>query len=706
MDRAKKKRIKKYISWVTAAALVALLALMPLMATTQQEADGPQASILSGTVSTGKIITSLHGGGTLTAQDAVEVNLPSGVKITEFLVSNGDTVSEGDPLAVVDRVSLMSAIIQVQDTLDYLVEEMASVTNEEAATQVKAQAGGLIKQVFAEKGDDVQDVMLEHGALAVLSLDGMMAVNIQRATDLTTGDSVCVILEDDTEITGRVESNMDGTLVITVEDDGYEVGESVVVKTDDGQHLGPGELYVHNAWRAVAYTGTVSYVNAKVGNTAYAGQNLFSLQDTQFNAQLESLAKQHREYENMMLELFKMYQSETINAPCDGLISGVDENSIHLLSTNGENWIIDLLSNAPGSDPDALLDNHVGQIVGVLGSKWIVQMNPTAQNITDYIADMEAVDTSVENMTRYTAMDMLTVYQLIDGQWEIGSAGVGDILLFALSNSGFVWAIHLGSAEVDPFDPTFPSNPDEDNTSPTNPNDPPDTTEPPSGTDGLPELEIPSLDDILGSITGGTAGGYPDSMTGSFGGGVMMPEEENPLFDLEGSTLMSVVPQNEMTLTISLDEQDISKISLGMTAEVKVEALKNQVFTATVTEIGDTGTNSGGSSKFTVELTMKLQENMLAGMTATATIPLSTTENILVIPAEVLVEDGGKTIVYTGYDEKTETLLNPVSVITGRSDGIHVEILSGLNSGDTYWYSYYDTLEIDNSVESPGFGFG
>ena len=123
MDKAKKKRIKKYISWISMALVVALLTAMPLLARKEAEADGPVASILTAQVSKGTIVSSLHGGGTISAETVEEVKLPSGVKITEFLVANGDLVSEGDPLAVIDPVSVMNAITGVQDTMDYLVEE-------------------------------------------------------------------------------------------------------------------------------------------------------------------------------------------------------------------------------------------------------------------------------------------------------------------------------------------------------------------------------------------------------------------------------------------------------------------------------------------------------------------------------------------------------------------------------------------------------
>ena len=61
MDTAKKKRIKKYITWVCMIAVVAILTMMPLLAGSGQELDGPRASTLSGTVETGSITVRSYG---------------------------------------------------------------------------------------------------------------------------------------------------------------------------------------------------------------------------------------------------------------------------------------------------------------------------------------------------------------------------------------------------------------------------------------------------------------------------------------------------------------------------------------------------------------------------------------------------------------------------------------------------------------------
>ena len=160
-----------------------------------------------------------------------------------------------------------------------------------------------------------------------------------------------------------------------------------------------------------------------------------------------------------------------------------------------------------------------------------------------------------------------------------------------------------------------------------------------------------------------------------------------------------------MTLDITIDELDIKTLQVGMEAQVRIDALGGEKYTATITEIGNTGTNNGGNSKYTVELTMDRAENMLSGMNATATIVLSSASDVLTIPADALVENGNQTVVYTGYDEESETLLNPVAVTVGISDGETVEILEGLVNGQTYYYAYYDTLEISFTPDFGGGGF-
>lgn len=76
----------------------------------------------------------------------------------------------------------------------------------------------------------------------------------------------------------------------------------------------------------------------------------------------------------------------------------------------------------------------------------------------------------------------------------------------------------------------------------------------------------------------------------------------DPVTVLPGDTLMTVTGQEKMTLSIIVDELDISGVFIGQTAQVQVEVLRDRVFPAEVTSVGRSGSNSGGSSKFTVTL--------------------------------------------------------------------------------------------------------
>lgn len=83
---------------------------------------------------------------------------------------------------------------------------------------------------------------------------------------------------------------------------------------------------------------------------------------------------------------------------------------------------------------------------------------------------------------------------------------------------------------------------------------------------------------------------------------------------------------------------------------------------------------------------------MLDGMNASVKIVTATSNAAVAIPVAALVEDDGRTYVYTTYDARDDELGVLVEVETGVSDGDLVEILSGLNLGNTFYYRYADTV--------------
>ena len=109
MDKVLKKQRRRIFAWVAAAGVVVLLAVLPMLASGKGADSGVQASILSASAEYRDVDMEIVGGGQLASEASVRIQIPEEVKLTEYLVGNGDTVSEGDPIATVDKVSVMTA---------------------------------------------------------------------------------------------------------------------------------------------------------------------------------------------------------------------------------------------------------------------------------------------------------------------------------------------------------------------------------------------------------------------------------------------------------------------------------------------------------------------------------------------------------------------------------------------------------------------
>ena len=696
MEKSLKKQLKRYIALALVALLVVFLAVMPMLAAKEKEDDGPVASILSGTVGLNDISTVVKGGGTLAGEDVLEITIPTGVMLKSFLVENDAYVQEGQPVAEVDRVSVMSVIAQVQETLDELAKRIEEKRDAKIDKTIPATAGGLVKKIYAQPGDQVQDVMLQSGALAVVSLDGLMAVEVQTDVAMAAGEAVAVTFDDGIQVDGMVESSLNGTLAVTLEDQGYEAG-TLVTLTRDEMELGKGALYIHSPWKVTGFSGTISQVHVKEGTKITAGKTFFTLTDTGFTAEFDTLVGQRLEYEELMMELFRLYQSTTVNAPGEGRISGIDKDSAYLLANSEQNWVLNFLTDGPGAS--LFYTNYVAQVAEAADTSWTLKVNQTAAVVTDYKSYVSGY-TSVGGFdfeTPFTPTEGMQVYALQNEEWvdlTLADIKTGDELMFVFDTNGnVVWIIRLLSQGV------MPDLPGTEGTEPPMEEIPEESL--PSEDGEIPEESQPTEDGEIPeeTIPGSEGSGRPGGMGGMGGmmGGIQQ-EETFEGYPLEKNLLMSVTPEGEMTLSITVDESDIGKLTLGQEANIRLDALRNDRFAGTITQLGTSGTNNGGSSKFTVVITLDRSEDMLAGMNATATIVLDTQENLLSIPVEAVCEEGDRTFVYTGYDAENEAFLNPVDVELGISDGLYVQILSGLQEGDTFWYAYYDTLDISTDV--------
>lgn len=244
LSKSRKQKKRRVIRTVLAIAAVLALVLILGIGFARRQVRERFASndtdVLSAKVKTGTISTLVSGSGTLANVDAEAVSIPEGVELTEILVENGDTVEEGQLLATADLATVRSALAAIQDEIESLDDQIYNADDDTASTSVTAGVPGRIKIIYGDVDDNVADVMVENGALAVISLDGYMALDLETDA-LAEGDAVIIVRADGTEISGSVESVVDTVATILVSDDGPENAETVTVKTTGGTELGSGE---------------------------------------------------------------------------------------------------------------------------------------------------------------------------------------------------------------------------------------------------------------------------------------------------------------------------------------------------------------------------------------------------------------------------------------------------------------------------------
>lgn len=181
--------------------------------------------------------------------------------------------------------------------------------------------------------------------------------------------------------------------------------------------------------------------------------------------------------------------------------------------------------------------------------------------------------------------------------------------------------------------------------------------------------------------------------------------------DMSGSTstettVATIAPDSEMTITISVDETDILSLEVGQTAAVTIDSIGEDSFSGEVTEISTTATSSSGVTAYTAVVTIEKTEDMLTGMSATVTITIEGVEDALLIPIDALHQTSSTSYVYTEYDEDTGEYSGMVEVTTGLSNSSYVEITDGLSEGDVVYYteSSDDSSDFSSLFDSMGGG--
>ena len=160
-----------------------------------------------------------------------------------------------------------------------------------------------------------------------------------------------------------------------------------------------------------------------------------------------------------------------------------------------------------------------------------------------------------------------------------------------------------------------------------------------------------------------------------------------------GRVLCSIYDLSYLTMTLSVDELDISDIAVGQEVSITADAVEGRTYAGVVTKVSVAGTSSGGTATYPVTVRIDEAEGLLPGMNVDAAITLQSASDVLAIPTGAL--NRGNTVLVTSDSpsaaggtvvESGEEVYYSVPVEIGASDSSYIEIVSGLREGDTVVY--------------------
>lgn len=153
----------------------------------------------------------------------------------------------------------------------------------------------------------------------------------------------------------------------------------------------------------------------------------------------------------------------------------------------------------------------------------------------------------------------------------------------------------------------------------------------------------------------------------------------------DGTTIATVANMNDLIFRGNIDETEVGRLSTGMTMKITIGALQDLKFDARLEYIAPKATDQNGANQFEIKAAVNLPSNatnIRSGYSANAEIVLAEAKNVLGVQESAIEFDGDDTYVYVIKGEGDKQTYERRKVQTGISDGINIEIRSGVKPNE------------------------
>ncbi len=144
----------------------------------------------------------------------------------------------------------------------------------------------------------------------------------------------------------------------------------------------------------------------------------------------------------------------------------------------------------------------------------------------------------------------------------------------------------------------------------------------------------------------------------------------------DGTTVAKVADMTDLIFQGKVDETEVDLLSEGMPVRISVGAVAGSDYAAVIEKIAPMATDDNGTNTFEVKAALNTEETakLRAGYIANATVILEKADSVLALPERVVEYKGDSAFVYILKSSEPKQEFERISVKTGVSNGINVEL--------------------------------
>ncbi len=148
----------------------------------------------------------------------------------------------------------------------------------------------------------------------------------------------------------------------------------------------------------------------------------------------------------------------------------------------------------------------------------------------------------------------------------------------------------------------------------------------------------------------------------------------------EGTTVATVANMSDLIFDGNIDETEVGSLVEGMPMRISIGALPDYSSEAALEYIAPKAVENNGANQFEIKAAVKGSSSHMirSGYSANAEIVLERADSVLTIPESTLEFQSDSVFVYLKQGD--EFVRTPIQ--TGLSDGLNIEVRSGLAEGD------------------------